>query len=246
LAASLRDELKQRQIEPLNLLAAILQEGTIRAAEIARAAGVTRGEVLRAINKEAVEGRKRPAATDPFTASPSWGRTTLVLALAKLQAWSRGAPSVATEDILAALVIEDQAVVGGEIPEIHQYPDLLARLSARADTPFFTPDIAARLLRGLAAFQGVLAEESARESRNRCVGIASPELLLQPPPPYALIPMSEGTSRVFHLAANLRAEIQPLHLLAAIMEDESNCCTRLVREVGITREKVVQHLREAI
>ena len=63
------------------------------------------------------------------------------------------------------------------------------------------------------------------------------------------IPMSAGVKVAFGAAARLRdelkhGEIEPLHLLAAILEDESSRGAQIFREAGITREKVIQFLRE--
>jgi ATP-dependent Clp protease ATP-binding subunit ClpA len=248
IATNLRDALQQSSIEPLHLLLAALEDTSSQAAHMLRAVGITREDVLMAIQKGSRELGNAPAVESPFTAGPSWGRARLVLALAGLRAWTRGAATIKTEDALAALVMEDQGEAEEDVPEICRYPDLLTRLQAKSYTPFLSPDLARRLLAELAALQRDRGEERSMESRTRCVGIASPELLSQPPPPYALVPMSENTSRAFHAADKLRAELhhselQPMHLLAALLEDDSSRGTEIFRQAGITREKIIQSIR---
>ena len=212
------------------------------------AVGITRAGVLEAIQGEAEALEDAPSAPDPFAPSPSWGRATVLHALAKVRAWARGAPSVKTEDMFVAIIIEDQPALAEAFPEIHGYPGLLATLEAGTHAPFFSLDLARRLLDGLAAVQSSYAEEESREPRNRTVGIASPELLLRPPPPSVLVPMSDPVNRCFMAADRLRVhlgrtELQPLHLLAALVEDPSSRGAQLFHDAGVTRDSVLRAAR---
>jgi ATP-dependent Clp protease ATP-binding subunit ClpA len=64
------------------------------------------------------------------------------------------------------------------------------------------------------------------------------------------IPISSELERVCDAAKNLQykfqqSQIEPLHLLAAVLTEESSQFTRLLREVGITYDQVLQRLRTA-
>lgn len=66
----------------------------------------------------------------------------------------------------------------------------------------------------------------------------------------AEIPLSPSLERVLDSAKTLQArlqhrEIEPLHLLAAILKEESSQGVKLLRDSGITQEKVLLRLSGA-
>jgi ATP-dependent Clp protease ATP-binding subunit ClpA len=233
LAAKLRDDLEQTYVEPLHLLAAILEDESSLGAQILRQAGITRDQIFKFIREEpepeAAKFGERPATAVGFALGPPVysQKTREALFLARQEARIRGAELIEVADVLVALVIEDQE---NFLDALSRYPGVgvsLPHMEARPHRHFLTRGLAADLLKGL---------ESLR-ARS------------QPLPPATAQTMSAGMKRAFSVAARLRdemthAEIEPPHLLAAILEDESSRSAQIFREAGITREKVIQFLRE--
>jgi ATP-dependent Clp protease ATP-binding subunit ClpA len=98
--------------------------------------------------------------------------------------------------------------------------------SAPTHNQFFDPTIAATLL------------SSIEESLPR----------LEPIAPWTEIPLSGGLARVFEAAEAYRTqfhhdEIEPLHLLAAVFNDEGSALVRELHAAGTTQEEVFQRLR---
>jgi ATP-dependent Clp protease ATP-binding subunit ClpA len=61
------------------------------------------------------------------------------------------------------------------------------------------------------------------------------------------IPLSPVLERTFRSAKEFQAhfhdgQIEPLHLLAGILAEESSQCAKLLQEYGIRREKVLEQL----
>ena len=66
----------------------------------------------------------------------------------------------------------------------------------------------------------------------------------------AEIPLSPALERAFGSAKDFQitfhhSQIEPLHLLAGILTEESSQSVKLLQEFGITREKVLQQFRSA-
>jgi ATP-dependent Clp protease ATP-binding subunit ClpA len=99
-------------------------------------------------------------------------------------------------------------------------------LPAPTHNQFFDPIIAATLLSSI--------EESLPH--------------LEPIAPWAEIPLSGGLARVFEAAEAYRTqfhhdEIEPLHLLAAVFNDEHSAAVRELGKIGITQEEFFKRLR---
>ena len=233
LANSLRDELKQTYVQPLHLLAAILGDESNRGAEILRQAGITRDQILKFIQKEPepepAKFEERPPTSVGIAVGPPVysQRTREALFLARQEARVRGTEVMEVEDVLVALVIEDQE---NFLDALSRYPGVgvaLPHVEAPPNRHFLSCELASELLKGLEPLR----------SRSQPMGRV------------ADIPMSAGVKLAFGAAARLHdelkhGEIEPLHLLAAILEDASSRGAQIFREAGITREKVIQFLGE--
>jgi ATP-dependent Clp protease ATP-binding subunit ClpA len=91
---------------------------------------------------------------------------------------------------------------------------------------FFDPTVAATLLSNI--------EESL--SHLEAIG------------PWTEIPLSDGLAHVFEAAETYRtrfnhAEVEPLHLLAAVFSDQGSVAVGELRIAGITQEEVFKRLR---
>ncbi|MGH9455761.1 MAG: Clp protease N-terminal domain-containing protein [Terriglobia bacterium] len=204
-AGGLKDELGHSEVRPLHLLAAALRENDSRAPDILKRAGITSEKVVEALRGEGSSepGWRLPPGHGPvgFDVGPELcnERVRFVLFSARLQARARGAATVEIGDVLAGLVIEDQRQALDEFPEIHQYPNLVARLQVASHPPFFSPDMAARMLARLEAVC----------SRS------------QPLAPGSSISLSREVKHMLVASSQLaydlaQDEVQRLHLLAAI------------------------------
>jgi ATP-dependent Clp protease ATP-binding subunit ClpA len=145
--------------------------------------------------------------------------------------WSarrRGASYIETEDLLHALIRYDR----GEFPAISaevfsggpaNYED-----SAESRQPFFSGVVAENLLREL------------HEDPDP-VGVAPRSEKLEATP-HTDMPVSDSLQKVLALVAEARQAdtktVEPLDLLAAIVEDQDTRMAQLLREHGITPEKV--------
>ena len=151
-------------------------------------------------------------------------RAKQIVFAAGVKAKERGVNLVDLEDFLVGLVLEDQGLLTDVLSKIHEEPISFAK-SAESHVPFFPPKTAQDLLGSLER----LLPQSKPVARNANVS-ASPSL-----------------GRVFYSAKALQSQfqhsrIEPLHLLAAILAEESSEGVRLLQGSGITSEKVLRAL----
>ncbi|HEV2416297.1 MAG TPA: Clp protease N-terminal domain-containing protein [Terriglobia bacterium] len=139
----------------------------------------------------------------------------------------RGSGSIEVEDLLVAWLIEDQ---GDFLDALSETPGGIGiditQVDLRPHAPALAPSVA----------NDLIARIEALCSRS------------EPLPPDAAIPMSKAVKRIFAVADLLREalqqrEVEPLHLLAAILEEISDEAVQIVLEAGITREKVLKAIR---
>ena len=227
-ASRLRDELKQNRVEPLHLLAAIAEDDSSRAAQALREAGITREEVLKALPRTAAAPEDRPLAVEaqgPGSAVRSL-RTSRALSLAGHRARARGLERVEIEDLLGALILEDQ---GRFLEALSAVPGVgidYSSIKIEPHRPFLARDIADRLLSQL--------EGPCSQTKSL--------------PPRARAPVSDEVKRAFAVADLLRQALQqgaiePLHLLAAVVGAVPSEAARLFLDAGITPEKMFESLR---
>ena len=152
-------------------------------------------------------------------------RARQVVFVARFKAGERGAETIGTEDFLVALILEDQGMMAQTIlQKTHEGQGSVVN-QAPSHIPFF-PSKAAQDL--LAKLEGSLA-------RSEPVALT------------AEVPLSPSLKRVFDSAKALQTrfqdiEIGPLHLLAAILTEESSQGVKLLRDSGITQETVLLKL----
>ncbi len=149
-------------------------------------------------------------------------RAQNVVFLARKKAGERGAAAIDIEDLLVALIIEDQGGFYNSIRKVAAPSDAAARVDRGPHHPVLHPDRAAGLLTRLAA----LLPKS------------------RPLPPAQELPVSDGVRRVFAAAAALRDElgqraVEPRHLLAAAL-GEPGPAPKLLKDAGVTRQEVVE------
>jgi ATP-dependent Clp protease ATP-binding subunit ClpA len=150
-------------------------------------------------------------------------RARRVIFLALWIAQKRGAAFIELEDILEAVIREDQGEVSAALA---MHPDNVHIIEPVDQHPsFFTPEIAGRLL---AAFE---------------VPPQGPAV-----PTHQDMPLSDPAKSTLKSAERITdddawAMITPLHLLAGILEQRESRWAQLLQENGITRQNVVEALR---
>src|SRR5258708_1328893 len=153
-------------------------------------------------------------------------RAKQILFAARLKTGERGANLIDAEDFLLGLVLEDQGMLAENLfSKLHDGQGTLLN-KAPSHIPFFSQEEAKNLVTGI----------EARQTQSKPVGLSTE------------IPLSPALERAFGLAKDFQArfhhsQIEPLHLLAAILTEESGQCVKLLEEFGITREKVLEQLR---
>jgi ATP-dependent Clp protease ATP-binding subunit ClpA len=233
LASSIRHELRLIYVEPLHLLAASLGDESSRGAQIFREAGITREAILNFIRTQssvesAISGEEPARAAGVQVGSPDSQRARQVLFLARREAQARGAEVIEPEDVLVALVTEDQGKLQEELSRYPMASASLAHFDLRPHRPLLPEHLANNLLEGLDLLR----------PRSRPLAPGKDQ------------PLAGGVKRALAVADRLRDELrrkemEPLHLLAAILEDTSARGAQVFLQNGITAEKVIQFIREA-
>ena len=153
-------------------------------------------------------------------------RAKQIVFAARLKAAERGANLIDAGDFLLGLVLEDQGMLAENLfSKLHAGLGTLLN-KAPSNIPFFSEEEAKNLVTGIEALQ----------TQSNTVGLSTE------------IPLSPALGCAFGLAKDFQArfhhsQIEPLHLLAATLTDESSQCVKLLEEFGITREKVLERLR---
>ncbi|PWT91846.1 MAG: hypothetical protein C5B55_07470 [Blastocatellia bacterium] len=150
-------------------------------------------------------------------------RARRVIFLARLESGTRGAEMIDVDDLLAALIIEDQS----------QITDTLSAMLGTSGTfvghqehqPFLPSEVTTTVLAAIQ--QSPPRSEAIPESTD--------------------MPISPALSETLAAASELRErlqskEVRPLHLFAAVLGQKSKGA-QLLRDAGITEERIVDEIR---
>jgi len=153
-------------------------------------------------------------------------RSRIVVFVARFAAGERGSNAIDVEDLLIALVAEDQGTHGSMLSKFFGGGDVDSGFPTATHKPFFDPTVAAKLLMNI--------EESIPH--------------VEPIATSTEIPLSDELSRVFDAGEGYRTkfqheEVEPLHLLAAVFDDAGGVAVRELAKAGLTRELVFQELK---
>ena len=152
-------------------------------------------------------------------------RSRQIVFAARVKAGERGANMIDIDDLLAGLVLEDQGMLEkGLGPKLHEGTVHFVN-QAPLHIPFFSPESANDLL---AKIEGILPRSKPLELSTD-------------------IPLSPAVVRAFNSAEEIQTRfrhgrIEPLHLLAALLAEESSQGIKLLHDSGITQEKVLRKL----
>lgn len=153
-------------------------------------------------------------------------RARQVIFVARLKAGQRGAEMIEVDDMVAALVIEDQDIVEGLLSESFETKDSSTEFRFKIHHAFFSPDVASETLRKI--------EELLPKSNPVANSVEIP-----------LSPSLKGTLDFVRVLVERLEQnhVEPLHLLAAVLAEESSNGARILKDSGITQEKVFEAIR---
>jgi ATP-dependent Clp protease ATP-binding subunit ClpA len=152
-------------------------------------------------------------------------RARQILFAARFKAGERGANMIGIDDFLVGLVLEDQEMLAINIfSKIFEGQGTPVN-KAPSHIPFFSSKIA----------EDVLAKLEKNLPQSEPVALTTD------------VPLSPSLERVFDLAKALQtrfqhSQIEPLHLLAAILTQESSQGVKFLQGFGIAQEDVLQKL----
>ena len=153
-------------------------------------------------------------------------RARRIVFAARLKAGERGGAAIETADLLVGLILEDQATVdaAASLKLGHETFNFAHRSSPH--TPFFSSTQAQELLASL--------EKTLPRSDPIATTVEIPTSLSFQ---HAIQSAKDLQARLHH------SNVEPLHLLAAALTEQSSPGVQLLRDAGVTEEKVLRALR---
>jgi hypothetical protein len=155
-------------------------------------------------------------------------RARRVVFAARLTAGQRGAATIEMGDLLLGVLLEDQDLEGSLLLSNIREGQRPAKLEPLpSHIPFFPLGATDKL-------------------RNRIEKLLSQSEAVART---AEIPLSPDLKRAFEEATHIQntyhhKRIEPLHILAGVLTEESSQYVKLLQEIGITKEQVLQRLSQ--
>jgi ATP-dependent Clp protease ATP-binding subunit ClpA len=147
-------------------------------------------------------------------------RSKMVILLTRMDAGRRGATALEPGDLLEAIINEDQ----GELAK--RFPGATRSGPIRAPEPFFSAEVASKALLRL---HNILPQQEPVAD--------SVDMTVSPSLQHILDAATTLGGELHH------SQVEPLHLLAAILAEESAGPAEILGEAGISKEAVMQALR---
>jgi hypothetical protein len=164
-----------------------------------------------------------------------------IFLIARAHAGNRGGLQLELDDLLNALLLEDQSPAGSSVSRLAGLPEGAERLSVLEHHPFFSSEVAASLAEELRfplqmgyRSEEVLLSDAVKEVLNRAVELAHANIGIWKPE--ALFFLPEGTPRLLE-----EHPVRPLHILSAVIERApTHPWVNRLRRLGITAESVLR------
>jgi hypothetical protein len=149
-------------------------------------------------------------------------RSKMIVFLTRMDSGRRGAKAIEPGDLLEAIINEDQ----GELAKRFADGFTESGRPIRAPEPFFSAELASKVL--LRLHNLLPQHEPAADSLD--------------------MPMASGLQDIMEAATTLARElehnqVQPLHLVAAILAEETSEPSEILKEAGVSRQAIIQALR---
>jgi len=148
-------------------------------------------------------------------------RARQVVFVARFKAGERGATAIEVDDFIDALILEDQRMLESIFSKLYEGQGTAVN-GAPSHVSFFSFDIA----------QDLLSNLGRSLPRSQPVSLTT-EISLSPSLETAFDSAKSFQTRFRH------QQIEPLHLLAAILKEASSRGVKLLQGSGITQEKVL-------
>lgn len=162
-------------------------------------------------------------------------RARCLIVMALWSARRRGGSYIEPEDLLHALIREDRDEFPALSSEVFPGPPGPLADAGSGRQPFFSSELARNLLRELHQDPDPL--------------LPKPRTGNLEPAPHTDMPVSRSLKDVLELVAKAHKKdtktIEPLDLLSAIVENRESRLAQLLRDHGITRQKVYRALQAA-
>jgi len=155
-------------------------------------------------------------------------RARQIIFAARFKAGERGANMIDTNDFLIGLALEDQGML-----EKNVFSTIFEGQGTSVNqAPFHVPFFSSRVAEDL------LANLKTNLPQSRPVALATE------------VPLSPSLERVFDSAKAVQkrfqhSQVEPLHLLAAVLTEDASQSVQLLQASGITQEKVLLALSGA-
>jgi ATP-dependent Clp protease ATP-binding subunit ClpA len=153
-------------------------------------------------------------------------RSKQIVFAARFKAGERGASMIDTDDFLVGLVLEDQGMLEKEFFSSIFEGQGTPVSKTQSHIPYFSEKVA----------EGLLVNLKKNLPRSRPVALNTE------------VPLSASLERVFDSAKAVQtqfqhSQVEPLHLLAAVLTEKASQPVKLLQDAGITLEKVLLTLR---
>jgi ATP-dependent Clp protease ATP-binding subunit ClpA len=148
-------------------------------------------------------------------------RSKMVIFLTRKDAGSRGAAALDPGDLLEAIINEDQGELAKRLAGAQTRSGPI-----RAPQPFFSAAVAAKALLKL---ENILPKQEPVAD--------SVDMTMSPNLQHILDAATKLAEELHH------SQVQPLHLVAAILADETSTPAEILKEAGISRDAVIDALR---
>jgi ATP-dependent Clp protease ATP-binding subunit ClpA len=166
---------------------------------------------------------------------PFSDRARRIVFYSRRLAGRQGASAIEAEHLIEALLLEDQAEYAQMFPE-NAVPGT-STMAFPAHRPFFTPEVAAEIQRGLEPL--VIAKgEPLPESVDMPLSDAAKHVLMGGK---ELIEQLDGAPAT---PSRIRTQhVQPLHLLAAALSDEGSASAEVLKRAGVAKKTVIAAIK---
>ena len=172
-------------------------------------------------------------ATAMFESFSERGRR--VVFFSRRLAGQRGASAIEAEHVIEALILEDQGDYAKLLPE-RSAPGTAVQVM-RPHRLFFTAETAATIQRGLEALMPANAQRLP-ESVDMPVSETGQRVML------GAKELSEELRREPATPLRIQAgHVEPLHMLAAALSDDTSAVAAVLRQAGITKEAVMTAIK---
>lgn len=167
-------------------------------------------------------------------------RARRVVFFSRKLAGRRGASAIEAEHLIEALILEDQSDCAKLLPEssapgtaVHWIRPGRPQRSDQPHRPFFTAETASKIQRGIEPLMAANGPHLP-ESVDMPVSETGQRVML------GAIELSEELRHAQATPSRIRTgHVEPLHMLAVVLADDTSAVAEVLKQAGVTREVVM-------